>query len=464
MPSTDRDADSSASPRIVGQPSRKGKKAWRKNTDISSVTTGLAAAREEILQTGGHTFSDLPSDALFQTETTGFAAHGKEQWHRKIAHAPTKADEVIGARSKIPALGTHRKTEEQGVGNGGLVSGKRKRNAVSRAELERLKKFAYTNGKAVQPEVMQTSEGATYDPWAGDEDRAPPQSGAERSFIAQRRPLREPVTLRRPPTAMTTSGKPVPNVHKPAAGRSYNPAFPEWSALIERAGEKEVDAEKRRLQKEQEEREQEVRARAAAREVERQEKEAAEAGVSDYESEWEGFQSEADETGKSLLSAKRPRRKTPAERNRVIRRKQAEALEKHEAKRKEREKQERRIDEIRKEMERQRELQEWEGFGSEAESADEVEAEDDVLKRKKGSRTGVPDAPLDLLLAEDLQDSLRRLRPEGNPLRDRFRNVMVQGKMEARRPINQPKKPRRDVTEKWSYKDWKLPRTESTRA
>jgi nucleolar protein 53 len=32
------------------QPSRKGKKAWRKNVDISEVSTGLEQLREEIIQ------------------------------------------------------------------------------------------------------------------------------------------------------------------------------------------------------------------------------------------------------------------------------------------------------------------------------------------------------------------------------------------------------------------------------
>ena len=64
--------------------------------------------------------------------------------------------------------------------------------------------------------------------------------------------------------------------------------------------------------------------------------------------------------------------------------------------------------------------------------------------------------PLELILPEELQDSLRLLRPEGNLLKDRFRNILVSGKMETRKPIQQPKKKRVSYTEKWSYKDWSL--------
>ena len=67
----------------------------------------------------------------------------------------------------------------------------------------------------------------------------------------------------------------------------------------------------------------------------------------------------------------------------------------------------------------------------------------------------IPEAPLEVVLADELQDSLRALRPEGNLLKDRFRNMLLNGKVEARRKA-QHKKPRREVTEKWSYKDWKL--------
>ena len=63
---------------------------------------------------------------------------------------------------------------------------------------------------------------------------------------------------------------------------------------------------------------------------------------------------------------------------------------------------------------------------------------------------------LELVLAEELQDSLRLLKPEGNLLKDRFRNILVSGKMETRKPIQQPKKKRVSYAEKWSYKDWNL--------
>ncbi|XHG06238.1 hypothetical protein AWENTII_009443 [Aspergillus wentii] len=68
-----------------------------------------------------------------------------------------------------------------------------------------------------------------------------------------------------------------------------------------------------------------------------------------------------------------------------------------------------------------------------------------------------PEKHLKVVLPDELQDSLRLLEPEGNLLDDRFRNLIVQGKLESRKPIIQARKARRDVTEKWGQKDFKVP-------
>jgi nucleolar protein 53 len=68
-----------------------------------------------------------------------------------------------------------------------------------------------------------------------------------------------------------------------------------------------------------------------------------------------------------------------------------------------------------------------------------------------------PEKPLELVLPDELQDSLRLLKPEGNLLDDRFRNLLVNGKLEARKPVFQPKKSKRKLTEKWTYKDFQIP-------
>jgi nucleolar protein 53 len=68
----------------------------------------------------------------------------------------------------------------------------------------------------------------------------------------------------------------------------------------------------------------------------------------------------------------------------------------------------------------------------------------------------VPEAPIEVVLTDELQDSLRLLKPEGNLLKDRFRSMVVRGRVESRKQIAYHKKPKVTLTEKWSYKDWKL--------
>lgn len=85
-------------------------------------------------------------------------------------------------------------------------------------------------------------------------------------------------------------------------------------------------------------------------------------------------------------------------------------------------------------------------------------SEDVILyERKLTLHYRVPEKPLELVLPDELQESLRLLKPEGNLLDDRFRTLIVQGKLESRKPIVQSKKPKKKVTEKWAYKDFQIP-------
>jgi nucleolar protein 53 len=43
-------AISPGAPQQLKQPSRKGKKAWRKNVDVSEIQEGLEVVRDEVIQ------------------------------------------------------------------------------------------------------------------------------------------------------------------------------------------------------------------------------------------------------------------------------------------------------------------------------------------------------------------------------------------------------------------------------
>lgn len=82
---------------------------------------------------------------------------------------------------------------------------------------------------------------------------------------------------------------------------------------------------------------------------------------------------------------------------------------------------------------------------------------DYILNYYANIHNSPPEKPLELVLPDELQDSLRLLKPEGNLLDDRFRTLIVQGKLESRKPVTQARKAKRKVTEKWMSKDFKVP-------
>ncbi|KAK6437471.1 hypothetical protein LTR95_006338, partial [Oleoguttula sp. CCFEE 5521] len=287
---------------------------------------------------------------------------------------------------------------------------------------------------------------ATHDPWAP----AGPAKHAELDFLEPIRPIREPSTLRHAPVSLVASGKAVPAVPRPAAGKSYNPLVQDWSALLEREGAAAVVAEKARVVAELAEEEQVARAEAEAAKVEAAEKEE---WATDYESawgsEWDGIQSGAEGEANGIFTAKMKRRKTPAERNKILARKQREAAETHERRRKER--LARKAGGVKPKLA---------GKSARGQGSEVSDSSDDgfepALRRNRFGKRDVPAAPLEVVLPEDLQDSLRRLKPEGNLLTDRYRNLLVNGKVEVRKRLGQRKLRKVDKTEKWSYKDWKL--------
>lgn len=290
-------------------------------------------------------------------------------------HKTLRADEIIAQRSKVPAVDT-RKRKSDGVATG---SSKRNKNGtyVSHKDLQHLRSVANSGG--AQSDVIKASEGAEYDPWGME----PPPKDPRFNFLKEKKAKVAPKTLKHAPISLAANGKPFAAVPKPSAGKSYNPTFEDWEAHVTKVGEREVEAERKRLQEAQEE-------------AERLEKALAEAAKPDpptddeyqsaYESEWEGIQSEAEDSG--VVTKKRPERKTPAQRNKIKRRKELEHQEKWEKQMKKKEEQLNRVKEIALQLaEKERQLEEQKalqpaGAEAEPESAANDEDESEVLRRR----------------------------------------------------------------------------------
>lgn len=368
---------------------------------------------------------------------------------------PLKSDEILAQRSMIPAL-DGRKRVNPNVTDGVIEpkTKKPKSDWVSKKEYLRLKQVA----KEGNP-LGKKTENDFYDPWAEDAEPTLTYDDPRFDFLQKPKPKVEPVTLKHAPISLAANGKPVPSVKMPHAGTSYNPVFEEWDKLLETHGAKAVEAEKLRLEEEAKEAEKQ-------RLIEEAQNDNGEV-KSDDESAWEGFESEYEKS--EWLNKKRPERKSKTQRNKAIRRKAAEGKAKWEAARIKRDEQAQHILKITEQIQ-QRELERE----NQSDADDSEDGDDTALRRKTfggkkayvfihfpipmlrlTSYFSVPEQPLELVLPDELQDSLRLLKPEGNLLDDRFRTLIVQGKLESRTPITQARKARRQITEKWAAKDFK---------
>lgn len=396
--------------------------------------------------------SEKPSDELFIIDTAG-----AEDVRKTIAkkHKPLKADEIIAARSAIPAL-DGRKRVNPNITDGVIEpkTKKPKKDWVSQKELQRLRQVARDANPAPKGNLE------IYDPWADEADTSAPVDDPRFDFLPKPKAKVAPETIKHAPISLAANGKPIPSVRTPHGGTSYNPQFEQWDHLLEEQGAKAIEAEEKRLEAELKEQEKQ-RLRDQANDDDGEVK-------SDDESAWEGFESEYEKP--EWLNKKRPERKTKTQRNKIKRRKEAERLTKWEAQKTKKEAQAERVQEL-AEQANQRALE----IQNQSDADDSEEGDETVLRRKPfGGKNAyvispfityastntshrAPEKPLELVLPDELQDSLRLLKPEGNLLDDRFRTLIVQGKLESRNPVTQPRKAKRKVTEKWMSKDFQVP-------
>ncbi|KAI1113648.1 ribosome biogenesis protein Nop53/GLTSCR2 [Nemania sp. NC0429] len=437
MPALQPRTASTEAPATYKQPSRKGKKAWRKNIDITEVTKGLDELNEEIIK--GGVIAERPSDELFTLDTVGDAALPLKA--PRHTSKPLKADEIIAARnSAIPAVSMRKRPGDKT--SDGIVPVKRaRREYVTVKELSRLRKVADGHHES----TVDIAD-ASFDPWAIAPQPTPTEIAVKDQRDEKKKP---PKSFAQKSISLLANGKTMPAVPKPAGGYSYNPKFEDYEARYAEESNKAVEAEKRRLAEEEAER---IKVEAAARSAAEAEAAEARADLSEWEedSEWEGFQSGGEELRQT---SKKQKRKTKADRNRIQRRKDEERRLKHESKTKLRKDQLERIKQIAQEVaERDQAL----ALTKAEESDSSTASHDEVLRRKQLGKMKLPEKDLEIVLPDELQDSLRLLKPEGNLLKDRYRSLLVRGKMESRRRIPFKKQARTKITEKWSYKDFTI--------
>jgi len=383
--------------------------------------------------------AEKDSADLFTLDTAGDAAIQKKFLK---GSKPLKADEIIAQRSAVEAVSTRKRTGEGTTD--GVIGAKRQRvSYISHKELARLRKIA--DGHHEEP-IVEVTE-ASFDPWNEQKDAEEATQDPKFSFIEKPKKKVAPSTLKQRPISLAASGKDIPAVKKPEGGYSYNPVFADYEERLMTEGEKELAAEQKRLAAIEAER---IKQEAAAKSAAEAEAAEARADLSEWEdSAWEGFESGTEDV---RLNAKRPERKTQVQRNKIKRRKEEERKSKMAADIKKKNEQAAHIKKIAKavaENEKAHAL-------ARVELDDSSEGDDLELRRRKLGKIPLPEKELELVLPDELQESLRLLKPEGNLLKDRYRNLLVRGKVESRRPISFAKKAKRKATEKWTHKDFML--------
>ncbi|CAG8638793.1 2376_t:CDS:2, partial [Ambispora gerdemannii] len=357
------------------QPSRKGKKAWRKNVDITQVEQTLEEIRSEERTIGGR-LRDQSNEHLFVVDTVGDSK--VKQKIKKLL----RIDEILASRSKIPAVASRPSNLQK--------TGKRQ---ASRAENARLEQMVHRKRHLHMTSDLGSSEAVkragTYDVWEAQEDSQ--EDSNDFLHPAKRRKIKAPETLKKKPATKVVS------VHIPHPGASYNPTFEDHQKLLYIANEEEIHKEEE-LKKLQEK-------------------------LPKYTDASTSELNPQDMIDRSLLGSGSEEEEGDAGMEGDEEKEHAEENQNHTVKNKSKNDNNGSIE---------KELSEREKRAIEKTKLAEEKA---GMPLKKLGKYPVTKLPIDIQLHEELSDSLRTLKPEGNLFRDRIASLEERNIIEPRVPV-----------------------------
>ncbi|KAF9997350.1 hypothetical protein BGZ65_007078 [Modicella reniformis] len=449
--------------------SRKGKKAWRKNVDITDVEQNLDELRAEERTTGGKVHQQ-PNEALFMLDTKGDGKIIKEL--RK--DRPLKMDEILSQRSKIPAV-SGRKT----VSSTTSSSSSKKNTKISKAEKAKLLDLirrktsnslfapvAKPLGRSGMTDAVRMA--GKYDVWADDHDNnndhdddgqqdkktTEQQNGDKTSkmevddFVSD---IVTKVPFQAPKSFKLKRKVAVPAVKEAHPGASYNPTMRDHQALLQLAHNEEL-----RILKEKEDLEAQF---AYPKELDQMvafnDKTGGLLEGSDDEEEEEGEEGEEEEADAQVGGAVKPKqkgKKTITERNRLARAAEKAKVEAQIKREKELIKQTNKVKEIMKSVE----VEETEMERKRLENEKKKEEKEKAGMKRVG-RFNIPKQRIHVQLQDELSESLRQLKPEGNLMKERFQSFVERNLIEPRVPVAKRRRYRLKTYEKHSYKRFDNP-------
>lgn len=395
-------------PRTGKQSSRKTKRAWRKNIDINDVDRGLEEAWERDIHQG--------DEDEFYIDTTADQLIGNKKAPKKL-----KTHEILENKSKIAPLDTKKKSN--------TIQG------VKKGDVHRLMKVA---GRVVGESSLKSridKEGLykeqEKDLWDDslEEREQVPEILQEKSSSSVTKPKKAPSTRQQGPTKLF--GKRERQIE---AGKSYNPTLESWQQLINN----EYLEEKKRETIRQQLAEYREKTQLLASRLETEN----ESGSSEEEQEKSDSEEAEQENGDYSLSVNKPTEvkiKTKTKRNKEIRNRKKQELEKS----------------LKEMKERVKELSRLDSYLEEVESKKQQPGPPKEKKVKKFSKYDTMARPLEVKLSDELSSNLKDLKPEGNLLYDTMVNYQENGIIESRVPVAKKRKYSPKISEKWSYKDFK---------
>jgi len=448
----------SARPAQYKQSSRKGKKAWRKNIDLSEIEKSLEDKREQEITHGVADLSELKNDALFAVDATGDDELKSKLIKRKQIKKNLKSREIlesIKTNSKVSALKHHKHDSTMDTEKKTKVQG------VSKKKLNKLLALA---GKVQGESKLKTRlnrdgliKSDKNDLWG--EEPVSKKDGKKsvtlpsgikldvksKTDIPEELLTHSTTSWSLPSVVPSTSKIEPVQVRKyetvPHSGKSYNPEAKEWNSLLITEYEKEVINDEKRVKL--------VEYREKIKHLMETLNDKEEEESSDESSDEAEVITEQNEDGLDYrLSTNDPvknKKKTKYQRNKAKRHEEKVKLQ-----------QELRSLKIHvKKLEKIEEIGILVAEESKVETTSKVTKERRHNKNKLGTKYGILDERLEIKFSDEMSDSLRKLKPEGNLLYDNVRKLQSSGKIESRIPLKRGRRYKKTVTEKWTHKDFK---------
>lgn len=449
-------------PHQYKQSSRKGKKAWRKNIDLTDIEKSLEKKNDLEITHGTKDITELADQSLFQIDTQGDEILKSKLIKRKQIKKNLKSSEILDSiknKSKVDAIlhPLHSSADK-------ITKNKRNVQGVSKKELNKLMALA---GKRVGESKLKNridKEGLVksdpHDLW-NDNDSSSLTTDSSGKKVVSRSGIvvKSPEPMFKDLIDKSTTGwsvaTVVPDTLKqkpiqirefetvPHAGKSYNPSKKEWSDLIENKYNIEKVKQEQRLQMET----YRERIKHLMETIDDNEEEDSEDDDEDEEMDESVDQNnEEDLTRLSVNAPTKNKKKTKYQRNKAKRHEEKVKLHQELKKLRKQLHELEKIEEYNKDLEK--------SMASIGSSIDKIEKKRKHSRNKLGTKYGVLEERLEIKFSDELSDSLRKLRPEGNLLYDNVRKLQSSGKIESRIPITR-KKGKKKITEKWTYKDFK---------